>query len=139
MKARQAEARADIEAEKENQYLDAVDQEARRRSEESHGNDGGAIYRAMMDGTYAALIGEFRDEVEAEWNEADCETSSQVQESAEPDGETALLMLIRDPENDGALAKLARYEASLMNAFTRTLQHLHLLQAKQNATKLISV
>jgi hypothetical protein len=26
---------------------------------------------------------------------------------AEPDGEAALLMLIRDPENDGALTKLA--------------------------------
>jgi hypothetical protein len=92
----------------------------------------------MMNGTYAARIGEFREEVQAEWNETDRTTVSQEQEPAEPDGEAALLMLISDPENDGALTKLARYEVGFMNAVTRTLQHLHLLQAWHNATKVIN-
>ena len=52
---------------------------------------------------------------------------------------TGLLMLIRDVENGDALGKLTRYEAGLMSAISQTLQHLHLLQAGRNATKVISV
>jgi hypothetical protein len=93
----------------------------------------------MMNGTYAAHIGEIREEVEAEWGQADSTLSSQLKSLEEPTGQAALLRLVRDPENADALGRLARYEVSLMNAVTRTLQHLNVLQACRNTTKVISV
>jgi hypothetical protein len=136
VKMRQAEARAEAEDNNESEYLNAVQEEARRRFEASYENDQGAISRAIMNGTYGERIGGLREEVEAEWNEEG--NTPQGEDLVEPDGETALLMLLSASENVDPLAKLARYDTTLMNAITRTLQHLHLLKAERQATKLIS-
>jgi hypothetical protein len=67
LEARQVDARTELES----QFLEAINQEARRPFEASYENHHDAIYRATMDGTYAARIGKIREEVKAEWNEAD--------------------------------------------------------------------
>ena len=56
-----------------------------------------------------------------------------------PELESGLMMLIKEGQNGDTLQKLSRYEAGLMNAVTRTLGHLHLLQADRNALKLVRV
>ena len=43
--------------------------------------------------------------------------------------------LIKDGINNDALGKLARHEATLMNAFTKTLQMLLLLQSNRASTQ----
>jgi hypothetical protein len=139
VKARQAAAQDDAEAERESAFYDRVEQEARRRFDESYENDAAAITRAMFDGTYGAVIPDIRDEVEAEWR-ADASQASDLEPKTTEaeDGKTALLMLIQDVENSDAIGKLNRYETNLMNSITRTLQQLHVLGSFRGATKLIS-
>jgi len=120
-----------VEAWQNSEHVAWLKYEARHRCNKSFGSDDAAL-DAIMDGTYDARLRKFLEEVQAEESEQEVADSDRERE-------TWLLMLIRDVENDDALGKLTRYEAGLMNAVTRTLQHLHLLQAKRNATKVISV
>jgi hypothetical protein len=131
VKARQGQ----LEEEQENERVERVRQEAIRRFEASHGNDMDAIYAAVMDKSYGARIGEFRKQVEAEWAESDSKTSRHQEGAAEPSGEAALLMLIKDFET--ALAKLNRYDVTLMSSFTRTLQLLHAARKIPNSIKVV--
>jgi hypothetical protein len=139
VKARQAAAQVDAEEERESAFHDQVQQEARRRFDEIYENDAEAISRAMFDGTYAAVIPDIRDEVEAEWRADGSQTSDEEPNTTEvEDGKMALLMLIQDVGNSDALGKLNRYDTNLMNSVTRTLQQLHVLASLRGATKLIS-
>jgi hypothetical protein len=92
-----------------------------------------AIYAAVMDKSYGARISEFRKQVEAEWAESDSKTSRHQEGAVEPTGEAALLMLIKDH----ALAKLNRYEVTLMSSFIRRLQLLHAARKMQNSIKIV--
>jgi hypothetical protein len=139
VKARQAAAQVDAETERESAFHDRIEQEARRRFNETFENDEEAISRAMFDGTYAAVIPDIRDEVEAEWRADARQASDQDPNTTEAeDGKMALLKLIQDVENSDALGKLNRYETNLMNSVARTLQQLHVLRSLRGATKLIS-
>jgi hypothetical protein len=133
VKARQEQ----LEEDQETERVERVRREASRRFEASHGNDMDATYSAMMDKSYGARIREFRKQVEAEWAESDSETSRHQEGAAEASGGAALLMLIKDLENAGALAKLNRYEVTLMSSFTRTLQLLHAARKIQNSIKVV--
>ena len=48
-------------------------------------------------------------------------------------------MLLKDLENVDPLGKLNRYEVALMKAINRTLQLLHIFQAKRDAAKVITL
>ena len=108
VKARQAEARSRLEREQDGEHLDRLNNEVRRRFEDSCGNDDEEISRATFHRSYAARIARLREQVEAEWNEAGFTTARDEEELPESDAGAVLLDLITDPEDAGALAKLTR-------------------------------
>jgi hypothetical protein len=135
VKAREAELRAELEEEQESERCQLIDAEARRRCDEFFEDDPDVILNAKVNRTYYERLDGFIEEVEAEQTNAtkDGDRGEPCQEV-----ENGLLTLIRDVEKGEVLAKLSRYEASLTNAINRTLQHILLLEAKRNSTKLIS-
>lgn len=140
VKACQSEVRDETEARQERDYGERLEREARHRYATKYGNGSYDIQKAIIDGSYDARMEALRQEVLAEWKGDDSMISGQHDDepSTEPDGATTLLMLVRDLENADGLGKLNRYETTLMNAFTRTLQQLHVLRNFQGAMKLIS-
>ena len=139
IKARREEAydllRSERNSEEWSEYCRRMNEEVRRRCEaslkESFGNDTDAIHKAYLNGTYSALAENFREEFRTE--------NKEPEELAPPKRElgTGLMLLIQDGQNGDILSKLCRYEANLMNSVNRTVQHLHFLQAKRSALRVI--
>jgi hypothetical protein len=139
IKARREEAYDILQSERNSEewseYSGRMNEEVRRRCEASlkgsFGNDTDAIHAAYLNGTYAALTENFREEFRTE--------NTEPEELAPPKRElgTGLMLLIQDGQNGDILSKLCRYEANLMNAVNRTVQHLHFLQAKRSAVRVI--
>ena len=139
VKARQAEDRTEMESDQKREYAEEVTEEAHRRIQEEYANDAQAIDSATLDGTYEIRLAEMIDEVETEWTEADNSISNRLEGLDLPSGHESLSMLLKDLENVDPLGKLNRYEVALMKAINRTLQLLHIFQAKRDAAKVITL
>jgi hypothetical protein len=81
------------------------------------------LYEASLEPWYGERLARYRKELEKE--------QRPVEEVPENPNQATInlgLSLIKDSENHDTLGKLSRYEASLLNAITRTLSLLHSLQ-----------
>jgi hypothetical protein len=63
--------------------------------------------------------------------------SDQIKERYRQIQRDGLALLLHEGASSDLLSKVSRYEASLMNAFTRTLQQLHMLRAVESDGKAI--
>jgi hypothetical protein len=81
------------------------------------------LYEASLEPWYGERLARYRKELEKEQRPVE-----EVPENPEQRTINLGLSLIKDSENHDTLGKLSRYEASLLNAITRTLSLLHSLQ-----------
>jgi hypothetical protein len=109
-----------------------LENEARRRCKESFNWDPIKIQMAMGSGLYNTKLNEiWKKVIEEEESNGTLEidlSDEEIDEEYERSRENDLVVLIRAATDDGLIEKLSRYEAMLMNAVSRTLEQLRLLQ-----------
>ena len=138
VKAREAEAYAHVYSNVEAAASHRIGEEATERCGESFGS-ALQIQRAIYDGTYAARYVQFRDQVLEEEEKAgdrEAAMSQEADEQYQESRESELVLLIRD--DDGMIEKLSRYQASLLNSATRTMQQLRLQKIMKGSSNLIA-
>jgi hypothetical protein len=136
VKARQEEAYSQRYSKVQAHKMRRLENEARRRCQESFGYDPIKIQTAMGSGLYDAKFAEILKKVLEEESKGDLDASISVQaeEQHKESHESELILLIRDAGHDGLVGKLSRYEASLMNAVVnRTLQQLWLIRGMKDS------
>src|SRR5262245_34450591 len=118
-----------------------LENEAHRRCKESFDWDPIKIHTAKGTGFYKVKFNEVWKKVieEEEIRETlDIDLSDEeIDEEYERSRENDLVVLIKAAADGGLIEKLSRYETILMNAVSRTLEQLRLLQRLRDDTKLI--
>jgi len=84
------------------------------------------LFEASLEPWYRERLAKYRKELEKEQRPVE-----EVPENPDQATINLGLSLIKDSENHDTLGKLSRYEASLLNAITRTLSLLHSLQKSE--------
>jgi len=141
VKARQEEIYSQLSAKLEADKMRQLENEANRRCKESFNWDPIKIQTAMGSGLYNAKLTEvWKKVIEEEESKGnlDMDLSDEVDEQYERSRENDLVLLIRAAGDGGLIEKLSRYETILMNAVSRTLEQLRLLQRMRDDTKIIS-
>jgi hypothetical protein len=118
-----------------------LETEANRRCKESFNWDPIKIQTAMGTGLYNAKLTEiWKKVIEEEETKGTLDmdlSEEEIDEEYEESRENDLVVLIRAAADGGLIEKLSRYETILMNAVSRTLEQLRLLQRLRDDTKLI--
>jgi hypothetical protein len=91
------------------------------------------LYHAKLTEIWKKVIEEKESEGTLDINPSDEVIDEEYERSREND----LVVLIQAAADGGLIEKLSRYETNLMNAVSRTLEQLRLLQRLRDDTKLI--
>ena len=95
----------------------------------------------MVSGLYDTKLREFwKKVIEEEESKGNLDmdiSDEEIDEEYEGSRENDLVVLIKAAADGGLIEKLSRYETILMNAVSRTLEQLRLLQRLRDDTKLI--
>ena len=118
-----------------------LENEANRRCKESFNWDPIKIQTAGGTGLYNAKLTEiWKKVIEEEESKGTLDidlSDEEIDEEYERSRENDLVVLIQAAADGGLIEKLSRYETILMNAVSRTLEQLRLLQRLRDDTKLI--
>ena len=118
-----------------------LENEANRRCKVSFNWDPIKIQTAMGTGLYNAKLTEiWKKVIEEEESKGTLDidlSDEEIDEEYERSRENDLVVLIQAAADGGLIEKLSRYETILMNAVSRTLEQLRLLQRLRDDTKLI--
>jgi hypothetical protein len=127
VESRQENAYDRVYSEVESEKFKEIENEARGRCRKSFGYDPIKIQTAMGSGLWDATFCKIWDQVrEEEQSKGDLYTSisDEADERHENSRESELVLLIRAAQNADLIDRLSRYEATLMNAMSKTLQQL---------------
>jgi hypothetical protein len=117
-----------------------LENEANQRCKEFFNWDPIKIQTAMGTGLYNAKLTEiWKKVIEEEESKGTLDidlSDEEIDEEYERSRENDLVVLIRAATDGGLIEKLSRYETILMNAVSRTLEQLRLLQRLRDDTKL---
>jgi hypothetical protein len=141
VEARQEEIYAEVRERLEADQTRQLKNEANRRCKESFNWDPIKIQTAMGTGLYNAKLTEiWKKVIEEEESKGTLDldlADEEIDEEYERSRENDLIVLIKAAADGGLIEKLSRHETILMNAVSRTLEQLRLLQRLRDDTKLI--
>jgi hypothetical protein len=141
VKARQEEIYSQVSENLAADKRRRLENEANRRCKESFNWDPAKIQIAMGSGLYNAKLTEiWKKVIEEEESKGTLDidlSDEEIDEEYERSRENDLVVLIQAAADGGLIEKLSRYETILMNAVSRTLEQLRLLQRLRDDTKLI--
>jgi hypothetical protein len=141
VKARQEETYSEVSENLAGDKRRSLEKEANRRCKESFNWDPIKIQTAEVTGLYHAKLTEiWKKVIEEEESKGTLDldlSDEEIDEEYERSRENDLVVLIQAAADGGLVEKLSRYETILMNAVSRTLEQLRLLQRLRDDTKLI--
>jgi hypothetical protein len=141
VKARQEETYSEVSENLAGDKRRRLEKEANRRCKESFNWDPIKIQTAEVTGLYHAKLTEiWKKVIEEEESKGTLDldlSDEEIDEEYERSRENDLVVLIQAAADGGLVEKLSRYETILMNAVSRTLEQLRLLQRLRDDTKLI--